>query len=135
MTPKTETNLTEDFETVQQPSRTYKLDMETNRITGMTDGLDAVKQAVYLILNTERYWYPIYSWNYGVELNRLYGQPAGLIYPEIERCVAEALMQDDRITGVDGFSFEKERGTVRVFFTVHSIFGDIDTGKEVITGV
>lgn len=135
MIPKTDIDLTQGFEAARQPSRTYRLDMENNRIAGMTDGMEAVKQAVYLILNTERYWYPIYSWDYGVELNGLYGQPTGMVYPEIERCVAESLMQDDRITGVDGFSFEKERGTVRAFFTVHSIFGDIDTGKEVAIGV
>ena len=135
MIPKTDIDLTQDYEAARQPSRTYRLDMENNRISDMADGLEAVKQAVYLILNTERYWYPIYSWDYGVELNGLYGQPTGMVYPEIERCVAESLMQDDRITGVDGFSFEKERGTVRAFFTVHSIFGDIDTGKEVAIGV
>ena len=134
MIPKIDMDITQDFETTQQPSRTYRLDMENNWIVGMTDGLEAVKQAVYLILNTERYWYPIYSWDYGVELNGLYGQPAGMVYPEIERCITEALMQDDRITGVDGFSFEKERGAVKVSFTVHSIFGDIDTGKEVAIG-
>ena len=77
----------------------------------------------------------IYSWDYGAELNSLYGQPAGIVYPEIERRVTEALMQDDRITGVDGFSFKKERGVIKASFTVHSIFGDIDAGKEVAIGV
>lgn len=135
MIPKTDIDLTQGFETVRQPSRTYRLDVENNRIAGMVDGMEAVKQAVYLVLNTERYWYPIYSWDYGVELNGLYGQPAGLVYPEIERRITEALMQDDRITEVDGFSFEREKGAVKVAFTVHSIFGDIDTGKEVAIGV
>ena len=70
-----------------------------------------------------------------MELNGLYGQPVGMVYPEIERLITESLMQDDRITGVDGFSFEKERGMVRLSFTVHSIFGDIDAGKDVTIGV
>ena len=96
MIPKTDIDLTQGFEAARQPSRTYRLDMENNRISGMADGLEAVKQAVYLILNTERYWYPIYSWDYGVELNHLYGQPTGMVYPEIERLITEALMQDDR---------------------------------------
>lgn len=135
MIPKTDIDLTQYFEAARQPSRTYRLDTENNRIAGTADGLEAVKQAVYLILNTERYWYPIYSWDYGAELNSLYGQPAGIVYPEIERRVTEALMQDDRITGVDGFSFKKERGVIKASFTVHSIFGDIDAGKEVAIGV
>lgn len=35
------------------------------------DGMEAVKQAVYKILQTERYKYVIYDWNYGVELEDL----------------------------------------------------------------
>ena len=41
----------------------------------MTDKREALRQAVYLILNVERYAYPIYSRNYGSELVDLIGQP------------------------------------------------------------
>ena len=37
-----------------QPSLTYALDAENGRIRGKVDGLEAVKQAVYLVLSTER---------------------------------------------------------------------------------
>ncbi|MFR8334422.1 MAG: DUF2634 domain-containing protein [Oscillospiraceae bacterium] len=50
----------------------------SNRVQGMTDEQDAVRQAVYLILNVERYAYPIYSRNYGSELTDLIGQAQGL---------------------------------------------------------
>ena len=52
-----------------QPSYTHKLDTDSNRVRGMTDDQDAVLQAVYLILNVERYAFPIYSRNYGSELS------------------------------------------------------------------
>lgn len=51
------------------PSYTYKLD--DTRVRGYVDGSEAVKQAVYKILMTERYKYIIYGFNYGVELDRL----------------------------------------------------------------
>src|SRR5690606_27931875 len=53
---------------VRQPSRTYKLEFARGRVAGMTDGLDAIKQAVYKILQTDRFRYEIYSFDYGHEL-------------------------------------------------------------------
>ena len=39
----------------------------------------------------------------------------------------EALLQDDRITGVDNFEFDtSKKGVVSVKFTVHTLFGDLD---------
>ena len=56
------------FELEEQPSYTHKLDIEGQRVAGMTDKREALRQAVYLILNVERYAYPIYSRNYGSEV-------------------------------------------------------------------
>ena len=88
-------------------------------------------QAIYLILNIERYEHLIYSWNYGIELADLFGQPISFCIPEIKRRITEALMQDSRITGVDEFNFEHKRGKVFTTFTVHTIFGDIEAEKVV----
>ena len=115
----------------KRPDLTWRLgdeDISNDRIRG----IQAVRQAVYLILNIERYEYPIYSWNYGVELWDLFGQPASFVRPELERRVRDALSQDDRITGVGAFSFfykkerEAERKALRCTFTVHTIFGDFE---------
>ncbi len=89
------------------------------------------REGIYLILSTERYAYLIYSWNYGVELVELIGQPKEYALPEIKRCITEALLQDDRITSVDGFEFETGKKTVHVTFTVHSIFGDLEVETDV----
>lgn len=115
------------IEVEAQPSLTYALDIEHGRIRGRVDGVGAVRQAIYLILNTERYAHLIHSWNYGVELKELIGQPKEYALPEIKRCITEALLQDDRITAVDGFSFENGKKAVHVTFTAHTIFGDLET--------
>lgn len=113
------------------PTRTYRLNTNGDSISGYTDGLDAVKQAVFLILSVERYQYPIYSWDYGVELAGLFGKPIGYVQPELERRIQEALLQDDRIHKVDNFTFTKERGKICASFTVHTAFGDLQAQKEV----
>lgn len=126
MIPSVNTILNAELSVTSQLSKQHWMDLNKNRITRTCDGLEAVKQTVFKILNTERYDHLIYSWNYGIELMDLYGQPPILVFPEIERRVTEALLQDDRITGVDTFEFETKKGVVFVTFTVHTIYGDLD---------
>lgn len=73
------------FAVETQPSYTHKLDIDRNQVRGMTDERDAVLQAVYLILNVERYAFPIYSRNYGSELSDLIGKPKDYAMSEIKR--------------------------------------------------
>ena len=88
-----------DFEEEIETSNTYAICGD--RITGYIDGLEAIKQAVYLILNTERFEYIIYSWDYGVELYDLFGEPIDFVKSELKRVIKEALEQDDRIIDVN----------------------------------
>lgn len=131
MIPSVNDNLQRDFEIEEQPTYTYKLNIDSNSIIGFTDGLEAMKQAIYLILNIERYNYLIYSWNYGIELADLFGQPTSFVLPELKRRITEALTQDERILGVDNFSFEVNRGKVHATFTVHTIFGNVEAERVV----
>ncbi len=131
MIPQTGGLLRQDFSFAQKPSRTFKLDRENGCVVGMADGLEAVRQAVYLILNTERYQWLIHSWDYGAELQSLVGKPPDFCVAEIERRVREALLQDDRIRSVENFTFEVSKKTITAQFTVVSIFGEVPVGAEV----
>lgn len=132
MIPSTTGFLNADFEIEEQPSLTYRMDLERNIVRGFIDNQEAVKQAVFRILNTERYQYVIYPWWYGIETIDLYGEPITWVCPELERRIKEALSMDTRITGVTDFEFNLiVKGVVQVAFTVHTIFGDIKTEKEV----
>ena len=119
------------FTVEQQPSYTYRLDIDRERVKGMTDEADAMLQAIYLILSVERYQYPIYSYNYGVELVDLIGQPKDYVMSEVKRRVTEALTQDDRINSVDGWEFETTKKSVIATFIAHTIYGDVEITKEV----
>ena len=120
-------------EEVQQPSRTYKLDFARGRVAGMTDGLDAVKQAAFKILQTDRYQYEIYSFDYGHELNRLIGGDPRLVRSEASRMIREALLQDDRITSVSDMQVMIGEDSLTATLTVISDAGRFE--QEVRIGV
>ncbi|MNC10680.1 hypothetical protein D3C75_583470 [compost metagenome] len=119
--------------TVEQPSKTWRLDTDTGRIAGKIDGLEAVKQAVFKILQTERYEYLAYSFDYGVELRNLLGQSPAYAQSELRRRIAEALLQDSRIQNVRDFQFESAGDTMKVRFTVETFAGIFE--QEVTTNV
>lgn len=114
-----------------EPSNTFFIDFEKGRISGFIDEKEAVKQAIMLILNTERYKFLIYSWNYGAELEELIGTHPDIVEDEVERLISEALLQDDRITAVYDFEFSRNKDTLLVSFKVDSIYGDIGIETEV----
>ena len=130
MIPKN-TVLSTTLKVERQPTKTYRLNIENDVINGFCDNLEAMKQAVYKILNTERYKNIMYSWNYGIELHDLFGEPVNYVISELKRRITEALVQDDRITSVDGFEYQTNRKTVSLTFVVHTIFGDIESEKVV----
>lgn len=131
-TPSSAEFFSENFEIGEQPSKTHKMDLREMTVMGYTDELEAMRQAVYKILMTERFRYIMYSENYGIETVDLYGREVSYVCPELERRIIEALTWDERIDGVDNFSFDTSvKGVVHVFFTVHTVFGDIDAEREV----
>ncbi len=113
-----------ELEEIIEPSKTYRIDFEKGKTIGFCDGVEALKQAIYLILNTERYEYLIYSWNYGSELNELIGKQKDIAESEFKRRITEALLQDDRINNIDNFIFKYDKDCVQVGFTVFSIYGE-----------
>ncbi|MCQ4727403.1 DUF2634 domain-containing protein [Anaerotignum faecicola] len=115
----------------REPSKTYRLDIEKESVKGKCDGLEAIKQAVYKALNTGRYEWLIYSYNYGSQLKELFGRPISYVYPEVKRRIEECLTQDDRVESVEDFSFEKNKGTLHVTFTVISTEGTFESEVDI----
>lgn len=70
---------TDDIEIIKDPSLSYKLDLDKERVRKYVDDIESIKQAIYKILNTERYAYTAYNWQYGIDLNDLIGQPKSLV--------------------------------------------------------
>lgn len=115
-----------DLDIVSQPNKTYYIDKEKKIAQGtVEDYLKTVEQSVYLILQTERYDYIMYSHKYGIELKDLYGREENYVVPMLMLRVPEALLQDERIESVEDFSYTVNGGKFLINFTVKTKYGDL----------
>lgn len=113
-------------------NKSYYMNEDKEEIRGDVDDLEAMKQAIWKILQTERYQYLIYDWNYGIELNDLYGKNVSFVIPELQRRITEALICDDRIESVGEFVFDHSGGEVTAEFVVYTKYGEV-TAESVVT--
>lgn len=115
-----------DIVVASQPSKTWIIDRNTMQVSCMDKGLEAVRQAVEIALNVERYRWTIYSANYGSELDGLVGEDEAYIIAEIPRLVEGALSPDSRVVSVDDYTYTRtDTNSLTVSFTVHTVYGDI----------
>ncbi|MBS7527843.1 DUF2634 domain-containing protein [Fusibacter paucivorans] len=121
----------QNIEITTRSTSTWQLDLEAKKLGGRIEGIDAVRQMIYTVLNVERYRYAIHSWRFGVELDDLYGQSMDYIYPTIVQRITEALMMLDTIQSVDNFSFDRKKEALILTFNVSTIYGDLNVTKEV----
>ena len=115
----------------QMTSYTYNINRNTNRISGYIDDKDAIIQAIYLILQTERYESMIYNWYYGVEFDGLIGKNKDYVTSELQRVIREALTEDDRIIEVSDFEITYTEDSALIVFLVETNIGDITVEWEV----
>lgn len=115
-----------DIVIASQPSKTWIIDRNTMQVACMDEGLEAVRQAVEIALDVERFRWTIYSANFGSELDGLVGQDEALITAEIPRLVEGALSQDDRVVQVEDYVFTRTGpDSMHVSFTVRTVYGDL----------
>ena len=110
----------------EAPTRTFKIDFDAGRVGGFCDETEAMKQAIYKILQTERFEY----------LNAVVGKSLQVFASEIKRVIREALLADSRITDVTDFEVAQiDKRTASVKFTAETIFGEIPIESEVNVNV
>ncbi len=124
-------NVNELLASQQETSDSYRMQISNERIRGTVSEREALAQACYKVLNTERYAYVIYSWNYGIELKDLFGKPIPYVFAVLPDRIKDCLIQDDRVKSVDSFQLSHNKGDVLCKFTVHSTFGDLELEKVV----
>lgn len=117
---------------IQQPSLTWYINKETNRIQGQTDGLQAVQQAVEIILNVDRFRWQIYSPNSGMQWEGLLGQNPGYVASEVQRRIKDALSVDERVLGISNFQYTMNGNTMTCSLTVNTVYGQTQNTVEVI---
>lgn len=132
MIPKIPEYMIEAGEPSTLPSYTYKFDPTTKKIAGKVDGLEAVRQAVYLYLHTEVADWDIFpDDDYGIASRDLYGRDPLEVKNLIEGRVKDALSIDTRIMDVLDFSAEVDKTKVIVRFVVQTNEGKVDVEETI----
>lgn len=109
----------------EQPSNTFYVDPISKHVVGMTDGYKAIKQTVEIILNVERFFWQIYTPNFGMRWKGLIGQKPNYVAAEMRRRMADAFSVDTRILGISQFSYTVEQDKLVANLTVNTVFGDV----------
>lgn len=118
-------------EITSQPGRTWYIDKSTNRIRGECDNWLAVRQAVEIILNVQRFRWQIYTPYSGMDWRNLIGNDPGYVAAELQRRVREALLMDDRVLDIRDYQYTIEDDMLTASFTVVTVYGDIPQTAEV----
>lgn len=119
-----------------QPSRTFFINTEANSLGGVIDGLEAVKQAVMVQLDSLRFAYEIMPADFGSEMDLLIGQQYRFILAELPRVVREACFRDDRVNSVTVYNIVKQSiDSLSFNVSVSSVVGDFELeGVDVTIG-
>ncbi|TKI26125.1 DUF2634 domain-containing protein [Bacillus pumilus] len=129
LSPEEEIEETEEDEEVET-STTYRIDVETGRLTGETiSGIEAIRQFVYMTLRTERYAHPIYSHDIGSEIQELLTDTEATDeYKEMEipRLLEEALIVDERIDHIEEIEVTKENDSFHVKLAIVTDEGTLE---------
>lgn len=109
----------DNTEQVEIP-REFAIDFTTGQLTGgIVEGAEAVKVWIYLALRVARYRYFILSWEYGNELEDLYGKGYSREHMECEakEMIKECLLENKFIENVEiyiTFNDEKMKADISV---------------------
>jgi len=109
----------------------YEVDWETGKLTGrIITGMEAITQWVKIVLSTDRYYFPQYSWDHGSDLSMLIGQQYDPEYIkcEVKRMIEDAILIHEDIIGIENLECSFEDDNLTAKFTLNTIYG----GGEII---
>ena len=115
----------------QSPTKTFYVDPNTHKISGTCDDYTAVKQAIEIMLNIERFKWQIYSPYFGMQWNGLIGQSPRYVASEIQRRLTDTFSVDARITGISDFSYTVDGDILTATVTVNTVYGNVNKTLEV----
>lgn len=95
------------------------------------EGKEAVQTWAWKALNTERFKYIIYTWNFGNEVNTLIGQSytMDLKIAEAKRYIEECLLINPYITKITNVDVKFSNETVEIMCSLETIYGEIQVNR------
>ena len=131
MLPQSQIELSNGVVFQDQPSLTWIADPVTNRLRGRGDNWEAVRQAVEVIVNVERFKWQIYTPNFGTDYDGLLGTEPGYAASETRRRLEDAFLPDNRILGIKDYIYSFKGVDLSISFTARTVFGDVPGSMEV----
>lgn len=119
----------EDIDEEDLPTNTFLA--SDNQIAGMDDNLEAMRQAVHIILTTKRFNHQIYTENFGIELDDLIGEEPDYIESVFPERVRDAFSIDDRILSEQNYVFNTVGDTMTITFEVVTVYGTFSEEVEI----
>lgn len=113
------------------PTNTFLVNSDAEQIAGMDGGLEAMRQAVEIILTTKRFNHQIYTSNFGAELEDLIGEDPDYIESTLPERIRDAFSVDDRILSEQNYNFTQNGDTMLVTFDVTTVFGTFNAGVQI----
>ena len=129
--PQDNLQLNQPVEYQEQPGLTWKCNRESGRIDGRCDNWEAVRQAVEILLWTQRFQWQIYQPYTGMDYRGLLGLDSGYVGVELKRRIWDTLRVDSRVIGIENYRYTFENGILHAEFTVTTVFGGVEQQVEV----
>lgn len=88
---------------------------------------EAIKVWIYKTIKTARYKYPIYTWDYGCEIENIIGKglPTSLLKSEISRYIEEALLINPYILAVQDMIINFNDGILNIKCIIKTVYGGV----------
>lgn len=105
--------------------REFELDFSTGQLTGnIVEGIEAIRVWIYIALQVVRYRYFVLSWDYGNEIETLYGKGYSLehLESEISKMIEDCLLVNKYIEKVDIESVKYRQGKLTAKIVVTTIY-------------
>ena len=112
----------------------YGIDFATGQLTGkIVEGKEAIKVWIWNCLKTQRFRYPIYSWDYGTDLEQFIGQTVSeeFLNADCEDEIREAMLVNPYITDIEDFTADFRSARLNISFTAVTKFGDAEVEHSV----
>ncbi len=124
------TELEEELELYKEVKWDYdkNIPVFSNGSPVVVTGKEAVLVWARKALQTQRYRYDIYSWDYGSETESLIGQPFDVKLKESEaaRYIKECLLVNPYITDIQNISVVIEGEELNIECTIETVYGEVN---------
>ena len=112
----------------------YGIDVTTVQLCCViVECIVAIMVRIWNCLHTQRFRYPLYSWDYGADLEQYIGQTVTeeFLNADCEDEIREALQVNPYITGIEDFQATFENGRLSLSFTAVTKFGNTEVDYDV----